>query len=229
METIVFRLLNMIKNDWILLVVVVTSILLFIGIKFSKLNIVGFVSSLLKVRKAKDLKYHYVFGTLPLALQDVKSRKYYTHGKFDHVKTKMCYDFTKHKVEVCKKKMLSFLDRNDLDSMKKDKLKNVIINLQNDIHAEYVRNITNDWLGRGIPKNNVLYVVDLFERFRAPVLERFSYQIEQIFATDLNQTNFERIKDVYDMWSGGIKDLPKDMRETFEAMNGKFRDIDYGI
>ena len=224
-----YRIIEKIDNEWTLLLALVFCILILLGFTKFKSKLIKILTSLLNVRKAKDLKDHYIFSTLPMALAEVKSRNYYTHGKFDHVKTKMCYDFTKHKVEVCTKFMLSFIERDDVDSMKKDALKNTILELQNHIHITYVQNITNDWLGRGIPKNNVLYVVDLFERFRAPVIERFNYQIEQIFGTELNQTNFERIKDVYDMWSGGIKDLPKDMRETFEAMNGKFRDIDYGL
>lgn len=228
-KEILDRLLAEIENQWLIVFISILMILAPFGFKFFKPKVIKMLASLLNVRKAKDLKDHYIFSTLPMALAEVKSRNYYTHGKFDHVKTKMCYDFTKHKVETCTKFMISFLDRDDLDSMKKDKLKNTILDLQNSIHITYVQNITNDWLGRGIPKDNVLYVVDLFERFRAPVIERFNYQIEQIFGTELNQTNFERIKDVYDMWSGGIKDLPKDMRETFEAMNGKFRDIDYGL
>lgn len=224
-----YRIIEKIDNEWTLLLALVFCILILLGFTKFKSKLIKILTSLLNVRKAKDLKDHYIFSTLPMALAEVKSRNYYTHGKFDHVKTKMCYDFTKHKVEVCTKLMLSFIERDDVDSMKKDALKNTILELQNHIHITYVQNITNDWLGRGIPKNNVLYVVDLFERFRAPVIGRFNYQIEQIFGTELNQTNFERIKDVYDMWSGGIKDLPKDMRETFEAMNGKFRDIDYGL
>ena len=223
------KLIDKINNQYMLFSIAALGMLSLIGITKVRNKIISFVKKVINVRDVKSLKDHYVFSTLPLALAEVKSRSYYTHGKFDHVKTKMCYDFTNHKVNVCKEFMNSFLDRDDLDSMKKDKLKNTVLDLQNNIHTTYVQHITNDWLGRGIPKDNVLYVVDLFERFRAPVIDRFNYQIEQIFATELNQTNFERIKDVYDMWSGGIKDLPKDMRETFEAMNGKFRDIDYGL
>ena len=229
MDQIILRLMDRIESDCALLLVIILAVPIYFGLTIYKDKFIKYLASLLNVRKAIDLKDHYVFTTLPMALAEVKSRSYYTHGKFDHVKTKMCYDFTRHKVDTCNDKMNSFLDRKDLDSMKKDKLRKEILDLQNSIHATYVQNITNDWLGRGIPKDNVLYVVDLFERFRAPVIDRFNYQIEQIFATELNQTNFERIKDVYDMWSGGIKDLPKDMRETFEAMNGKFRDIDYGL
>ncbi len=229
MFEIVLRSIDKIENEWMLFIITILGMFAIVGIARGRGRLINSVKRILKLRSVDDLKYHYIFSTLPLALQEVKSKKYYTHGKFDHVKTKMCYDFTRHKVEVCEKHMLEFLDTDYLDNMGKDKLKNTIMKLQDQIHVEYVRNITNDWLGRGIPLENVLYVVDLFERFRQPVLERFGYQIEQIFATELNQNNFERIKDVYDMWSGGIKDLPKDMRETFESMNGKFRDIDYGI
>jgi len=229
MFDIVLRSIDKINNEWMLFAIAILGILSIIGIARGRGRLVVFMRRILKIRGVEDLKYHYVFSTLPLALQEVKSKKFYTHGKFDHVKTKMCYDFTRHKVEVCAVHMLNFLDTPNLDCMGKDRLKNTIMKLQDQIHVEYVRKITNDWLGRGIPIDNVLYVVDLFERFRQPVLERFSYQIGEIFSTELNQNNFERIKDVYDMWSGGIKDLPKDMRETFESMNGKFRDIDYGI
>ena len=52
--------------------------------------------------KAKDLKNHDIFSTCDRVKKEVTFLKFYTHGKFDAVKTKMCLDFTTYKVDICK-------------------------------------------------------------------------------------------------------------------------------
>ena len=152
--------------------------------------------------------------------------KFYTDGKYDGTKTRMCGDFAKHKVEVCSKRIEEFVS-DDLFRLNPDALKKLIFALQSAMHEEYVAKIKADWLSKGIPQEDVDYVIVLFEKFRYDVIMSFENRINAIFGSTYHRDNFDRVLGVLEMWSMGIDLLPKDMLTTFETLNGRFTKIKY--
>jgi len=67
----------------------------------------------------------------------------------------------------------------------------------------------------------------LFDKFRYDVVVSFQNRIDGIFASSYHKNNFEKILACYEMYAMGIDLLPKDMQTTFEALNGRFADINY--
>lgn len=177
-------------------------------------------------RKIKELINHDLFNTFVRVTLEVKNMKFFTHGKYDVVKTKMCYDFTKFKSEVCSARFVELLEL-DLDTMNVDKLKSLMLNEMNSMHVKYVEKITSYWLSKGVSSEDVEYVVEIFEKFRYDVVVSFQHRIEATFATTLHKTKFEKILACYDMFAMGIDLLPKDMQTTFESLNGRFTNIGY--
>ena len=180
-----------------------------------------------KKRRIKELEYHDVFNTITRVKTQVGNMKFYTHGKFDTVKSKMCYDFTKHKGEECYRYMKEIANNTDIDKMKKSELKDYIIYSQVKMHINYIKAIKTDWSERGIPKDDIEYVIHLFEKFRYDVVASFEHRINAIFGNEFHNSNFDRVLSVFDMWAMGVDLLPKDMQTTFENINGKFKDIKY--
>lgn len=229
-ENVIIKLIEGIGNPYLLFITLIMSILCVIF----KNNIAIYVNKNFltffyrrDIRSIKDLKHHDVFNTLGRAVYEVKIQKYYTHKEYDAVKTRMCYDFTKNKSTSCGKLMKQFVERKDVDYMRVDSLKNLIINLQNDMHKDYIKTTTDLWLSKGIDEKDVRHVVHLFEKFRYDVVSSFSHRIEAIFGSSFHINNYERVLAVFDMWAMGIDLLPKDMQTTFENLNGKFKDIKY--
>ena len=111
--------------------------------------------------------------------------------------------------------------------MSNTELKNFIIEAQNLMHKDYVKNTKNLWLSKGIPEEDVDHVIHLFETFRYDVVSSFEHRIESIFGSPFHRTNFEKTLAVFDMWAMGIDLLPRDMQVTFEGLNGKFKNIKY--
>ena len=229
-ESIIIKLIEAIGNP-ILLTLVLITIVLVISFK-SKIPILTnrlvykFLNKSNK-RKIKELRHHDVFNTLDRVVYEVKIQKYYTHGEYDAVKTRMCYDFTKNKSIACGFLMNKFVERTDIDTMRVDRLKNLVIDLQNDMHKNYIDQTTELWLSKGISKDDVRHVVHLFEKFRYDVVASFSHRIEAIFGSSFQRNNYQRVLAIFDMWAMGIDLLPKDMKVTFENLNGKFKDINY--
>ena len=211
---------------------VVSSILLFAiaFIYIFRKSVPNWIDMILKRKKEEKhinkLKDHDIFSTCARVKTEVHLMKYYTDGEYDATKTRMCGDFARHKVEVCSKRIEEFVS-DDLFKLNPDALKKLIFALQTAMHEEYVAKIKTDWLSKGIPQEDVDYVIMLFEKFRYDVIMSFENRINAIFGSTYHRDNFDRVLAVLEMWSMGIDLLPKDMLTTFETLNGKFKKIKY--
>ena len=179
-----------------------------------------------KPQEIKALKSHDLFSTLQRVKQEAMFLKFYSHGKYDETKSRMSADFVRFKCLVCYEKFEEFLD-NDFSKISNDELKQLMLSSMWTMHGEYVRQIKEHWLDKGIEKNNVDYVIELFERFRHDVVVSFQHRIDSIFSCEHYNNNFEKILATYNVFAMGIDLLPKDLQTTFENINGKFTSINY--
>ena len=200
-------------------------------LKLIEIIIPPFVKTLFKKKEKKrliiDLENHDIFSTLVRVRNEVANLKFYTHGEYDKVKTRMCYDFTKHKSIKCSARMLEIIRTRNIDSMDRDELKRLILDEQNYMHMEYIKAIRIEWDLKGVEPKDVDYVIHLFEKFRYDVIVSFEHRINSIFGSSYNKDNFSIMLAVLEMWAMGIDLLPRDMSTTFESLNGKFKDIKY--
>ena len=178
-------------------------------------------------RKIILLRDHDVFTSLDRARNEIQNVDFFTAKKFDMSKTHMCSDFAQSKTKTCADHMKSLIKLKDIDFMSKARLKRVIIKAQNEMHVSYIRDIRAIWLDAGIPSKDVDYVIRLFERFRRPVINAFEYRINSIFGSSYRGTNFDIMLSVMETWAMGIDLLPDDLSQTFENLNGRFKDIEY--
>ena len=200
-------------------------------LKLIEIIIPPFVKTLFKKKEKKrliiDLENHDIFSTLVRVRNEVANLKFYTHGEYDKVKTRMCYDFTKHKSIKCSARMLEIIRTRNIDSMDRDELKRLILDEQNYMHMEYIKAIRIEWDLKGVEPKDVDYVIHLFEKFRYDVIVSFEHRINSIFGSTYNKDNFAIMLAILEMWAMGIDLLPRDMQTTFESLNGKFKDIKY--
>ena len=180
-----------------------------------------------KKRLIIDLENHDVFSTLDRVRNEVANLKFYTHGEYDKVKTRMCYDFTKHKSSKCSARMLEIVRTKDIDTMDRDKLKKLILLEQGDMHREYIKAIRIEWDLKGVSPQDVDYVIHLFEKFRYDVIVSFEHRINSIFGSTYNKDNFALMLAVVEMRAMGLDLLPADMSTMFGSLDCKFKDIQY--
>ncbi len=200
-------------------------------LKILEIILPQFIKSIFSKKEKKrliiGLENHDVFSTLDRVRNEVANLKFYTHGEYDKVKTRMCYDFTKHKSIKCSARMLEIVRTRNIDSMDRDELKRLILDEQNYMHMEYIKAIRIEWDLKGVEPKDVDYVIHLFEKFRYDVIVSFEHRINSIFGSSYNKDNFALMLAVLEMWAMGIDLLPRDMSTTFESLNGKFKDIKY--
>ena len=174
----------------------------------------------------KDLKSHNLFSTLARVKNEAMFLKFYSHGKYDITKSKMCSDFVKFKCDVCSLRFSEFLD-NEIDKLSSDELKNIVLSDMWAMHNEYINQIKIHWLSKGLKSEDIDYAIELFERFRHDVVLSFQHRIDAIFSCEHYNNNFKKILATYEMYAMGIDLLPKDLLTTFETINGKFANIKY--
>lgn len=200
-------------------------------LKILEIILPPFLKTIFKKKQKKrliiDLENHDVFSTLVRVRNEVANLKFYTHGEYDKVKTRMCYDFTKHKSMKCSSRMLDIIRTRGIDDMDRDELKRLILSEQNYMHLEYIKAIRIEWDLKGVDSKDIDYVIHLFEKFRYDVIVSFEHRINSIFGSTYNKNNFTLMLAVFEMWAMGIDLLPRDMSTTFESLNGKFKDIKY--
>ena len=205
---------------------------LILGLAFMwifKKNIPKWVNTVLSVKyklTIQSLEHHDVFNTCARVEKKVSFMKFYTHCEYDVSKSKMCKDFVKYKIKVCSESFADIL-KQDIESMKSDEFKMYIIETQSQMHVDYIEAIEKDWRGKGIPEDDIKYIVELFEKFRYDVVKAFEYRINSIFSTTSHKNNTRRLLAIFEMWAFGIDMLPRDMRTTFETLNGRFKEINY--
>tara|TARA_R100000541_G_scaffold33732_1_gene42344 strand:+ start:690 stop:1367 length:678 start_codon:yes stop_codon:yes gene_type:complete len=173
-----------------------------------------------------SLQHHDLFNTCVRVEKEVSLMKFYTHGQYDIIKSKMCKDFVKYKIKICTKGFEDILKVN-IEGITPDAFKKYIIDAQNKMHVNYINAIREDWRGRNISEENIKYVVELFETFRYDVVKAFEYRINSIFSSTSHTNNTRRLLAIFEMWAFGIDILPRDMYTTFETLNGIFKEIDY--
>ena len=177
--------------------------------------------------KVSALIDHDIFSTFSRVVNEVHNMRFYTRNEYDKTKSIMCYEFAVQKAISCQILMKEIIFTEGISEMNTDKLKKLILEKQTEMHVDYVKEIRNLWLSKGIAPSSVDHVVSLFEGFRFPVIRSFEHRISAIFGSSFHPNNFERMLAVFDMWAMGIDLLPNDMHITFETLNGKFKDIDY--
>ena len=173
-----------------------------------------------------SLQHHDLFNTCVRVEKEVSLMKFYSHGQYDIIKSKMCKDFVKYKIKICTKGFEDILKVN-IEGITPDAFKKYIIDAQNKMHVDYINAIREDWRGRNISEDNIKYVVELFETFRYDVVKAFEYRINSIFSSTSHTNNTRRLLAIFEMWAFGIDILPRDMHTTFETLNGIFKEIDY--
>ena len=194
-----------------------------------KKNIPIWVNTFLSVKHKltiKSLEHHDVFNTCSRVEKEVSFMKFYTHGEYDISKSKMCKDFTKHKIKICSESFNNIL-KDDIEKMKPDEFKMYIIEAQTQMHIKYIGDIVDEWREKGISEDDIKYVIELFEKFRYDVVKAFEYRINSIFSTTSHKNNTRRLLAIFEMWAFGIDMLPRDMQVTFETLNGRFKEINY--
>ena len=69
--------------------------------------------------------------------------------------------------------------------------------------------------------------VDTFERWRMGTVQTVEGRVSSIFSSNFHKTKYENLLAVFEVVSMAIALIPKDGVGAFNAINGKFKDLQY--
>lgn len=195
--------------------------------KLKKFNLLSLFRKQKKESKISELQNHDLFNICCKVEDEIKFIEFYNHEKLDVSKTKMAIDFTITKTKEISKTFKEFSLRTDLENISNDQLKQILLFQIQECSRRYIDEIQQIWLNKGINKKDVDFVVNLFDSYRYDVISSFRNRVISIFSSDYYSSNFEKILACYEIFAMAVDLLPKDIKDTFNKINGKFLDIDY--
>lgn len=173
------------------------------------------------------LKNHDLFNVIEAVRGEVRLKKFYTSGDYDRVKTKMFIDFMNFYLTSTRDSYKEFLVNGNLTVLSSDELKSSIFTLINQSRKDSAIRTIDHFLKKGVTSEDAEYIINLFEQWRHETHHAVETRINGIFSSDFHSNNFEKLLACLEILSMSIDLIPKDGVESFEKMNGRFKDLIY--
>ena len=173
-----------------------------------------------------SLHDHDMFGLIEQVRLECKHTKFYTSKKFDATKSEMFVDFMNFKLDSIAKGFGDLIDRtNSIEN--NTELKREIGRTMGKIITEYTEETRIHFYKKGIPVKDADMAVDTFERWRMGTVQTVEGRVSSIFSSNFHKTKYENLLAVFEVVSMAIALIPKDGVGAFNAINGKFKDLQY--
>ena len=169
---------------------------------------------------------HDIFNVIEQVRYDIKRVIFLTHGTIDNNKTRIFCDFMNFKLDSVRNNFIDFLSKVDKQT-DKDELKKELLDMLSDTVEEYTDHTRIHFLNKGLSVEDCDYIILLFEKWRYDTIKSLVSRINNIFASDFHSNNFERLLASFEVASMAIELIPKDGVNSFEEINGRFKEIIY--
>lgn len=208
----------------ILLIVYKSSVNLYSQGAFRKLKSIIFKKK--NNNKIRLLQYHDMFKVIEHVRNSVKHQKFYLDSELDSTKSQMFVDFMNFKLDAVRDSFKNLIVK-AVDSKDNAMLKNQVFDAIYDSIQVYTKQTEIHFVRKGVPYDDAVYTVELFERWRLDTVNSIGQQINSIFSSDYHQSKYDHLLAVLEIISIAIALIPKDGVAAFNSMNGKFKKIKY--
>ena len=176
--------------------------------------------------KIRLLQYHNMFQVIEEVRNQLKHQKFYCDKELDSTKTAMFVDFMNFKLDAVRDSFLNLIEKAET-SKDNDMLKNQVFDAIYGSIEIYTKQTEIHFVRKGVPYDDAVYTVELFERWRLDTVGAIGKQISSIFSSNYHKTKFENLLAILEIISIAIALIPKDGVSAFNSMNGKFMQIKY--
>ena len=194
-------------------------------------KILGYKKNTNNDHRIKELINHDLFNVVNQTRSSVKNVKFYSPNEFyisefDSSKSKMFQDFMNFKLNSIESRFKIFL--NDVDLLQSnDGFKNSIFTLLNEVVEDYLHDTERHFLEKGVPYKDTKFILELFEKWREETINGLIYRINSIFASDSYGGKYEKLLGTLEVVSYAVYLVLKDGINSFEEVNGKFKNLEY--
>ena len=196
---------------------VLTAILAFFSKKYKSKIIKYFERN-----KISSLTQHRFFTECVTVKEDMDRVNFTTHKEFDKVKTKMMLKIVELKCEAFKEEFEKLILNKEINKWSANKLQQEIAKAYSTVLKKYNKGserVFKDW---GISEEDAKFLIEKYEEYRSNVIKTVSEGINDVVLNKDYKTNYIKVSVFLDLACMAVTLTPSSVRETFEAVNGRF-------
>jgi len=175
-----------------------------------------------RTKKIADLVSHDVFLTTESVRNIIYKIEFTTKGKPDLMKTRVLHHLIDLKIDTVNTRFKELLLDSDIDNCSGQKLKFKVVTTLTDLVKEYNDQARKDFVSWGISEEDATFAIDSYENFRKDIVDAFLERLESICANDDYQCNYSKISSILEVVAISLYLIPKDAKNAFDLINGKF-------
>ena len=210
-------------SGFLTFLILVLIVLAYVSIKF-KDTLSQLLEHKKKDRLIKNLLFHNMFITSDKVLKRIEKIDFTTFDGYDATKTKLIKKLIQLKIETVKLRFSELLNDDSLTKMNQSQLKykvaETLSNLVNEYNDKAIQTMSNEMK---IDFQDAKFLVDKYEDFREYIVTAFVEELEVIVMDDNYLDNFERLNTILYTVSVSLSIIPRDVVETFNSVNGRFK------
>jgi len=168
------------------------------------------------------LVHHRFFNVCDQVENTILSMSFITHGKHDVIKTKLMHHLIMLKCASMKDKFTILLNTNDIDEWDEMQLLHEFKNTLLSVVKEYNSDAKKSFIRWGVSEVDAKYLIDTYEEYRASMVEGFIDSLDSVLTNSSYTNNFDKVTTVMELCSLAIFVIPRDVKSSFEAVNGRF-------
>lgn len=180
-----------------------------------------------KTNTIDSLKNHDVFNELDIA-KTITDMKFMTHGKEDEIKSKIFKDFLDIKLIRTAETMLEIAEEATPD-MERAELKRLVVQKFIQCNVKLEHKLKMVLVEKGLTIDMITEVIDKFFEIRKNTLERYDKRFDSIFGSDFYHNNYYLLLAVFEVVAFEVDNIVKESIETFNEVNGLFKDLPYDM
>ena len=180
------------------------------------------IKSWRKSKKIEILTSHDVFLTTENVRTIIKRIEFTTKGSPDVMKTKVLHHLIDLKIDTVNLRFKELLMDSDVDDCSGQSLKFKVISCLTNIVKEYNDQALKDIVSWGISEADAKFAIDAYEDFRKDIVDAFLERLESISTNDDYNTNYDKMSSILEVVAISLYLIPKDAKNAFDLINGKF-------
>ena len=172
--------------------------------------------------KISKLAFHRFFNVCDQVERKILSMSFITHGEIDRIKTKMMHKLIQLKCVSMKKRFSELLLSKDIDSWDAYKLQHKFKSTLMEVVEEYNHQALMLYIEWGISQEDAKFLIETYEDYRYTMVEGFVDSVDSVLMNNDYSNNFDKVNTLMELCSLAIHVIPRDVRSSFEAVNGRF-------
>lgn len=172
--------------------------------------------------KIARLKHHRFFNTCDKVEQKIKAMTFITNGETDVAKTKMMHKLISMKCETMREYFTALLLNRGIDDWGVYELQHEFKACLGNVVEKYNRDAYTQFLIWGVSAKDADFLIQNYEDYRDCMVEGFIDGLDSVLMNSDYANNFDKVNTLMELCSLAIYVIPKDVRSSFEQVNGRY-------